>query len=459
MAVVVKMPQLGESIVEGTVARWLKAPGDAVAKFEPLLEISTDKIDTEVPAPAAGVLLDIVAPEGKTVRVGSTLAHIGEAGEKVPTAQGSTPTSTRPPVPVATPVPAPPAPPMSPPTQEPTKPSGHEFISPVVARIASEHAIDLSQVAGTGAGGRVTKKDVLAYIETGDRRPETRDQKSETRDQRPETRDQRSEVRDRRPEESAPVSGLRSPVSNLQSPVSITQDEVLQPLTAMRRAIAQHMVQSKQTSPHVTTIFEVDMTAVVQHREQQKRAFAEKGINLTYTAYFVAATAKALRAVPTVNSRFTDEGIITHRRIHIGVAVALAEGLIVPVIRDADEKNLQGLARSVNELAEQARTGKLSADAVKGGTFTITNHGVGGSLVGAPIINQPQAGILGIGAIVKRPVVRSATNSLLPSADDAIVIRPMCYLSFSFDHRLLDGARADEFLTVVKETLENWRDH
>jgi len=238
----------------------------------------------------------------------------------------------------------------------------------------------------------------------------------------------------------------------------VSEDEILAPLTAMRRAIAHHMVQSVQTSPHATTIFEVDMNAVVQHREVHKRGLADKGIHLTYTPYFVAAVAVALRAVPQVNSRFSEQGIVTSRRIHIGVAVALAEGLIVPVIRDADEKNLQGLARAVNDLAQQARSGKLAPDANKGGTFSITNHGVSGSLVGTPIINQPQAGILGIGAIVKRPVVRS-NASLLPSADDALVIRPMCYLSLSFDHRILDGAKADEFLTRVKETLENWKDH
>ena len=411
MAVVVKMPQLGESIVEGTVARWLKAPGDRVAKFEPLLEISTDKIDTEIPAPATGILLEIVAPEGKTVRVGSPLAHIGEAGEKVATANVTASVVTATSSPVAIPAAAPDAP-----AKPQEKPMGRDFISPVVARIASEHNLDLAQVPGSGAGGRVTKKDVLAYI----------DQRLATSDQQPTT--------------------------NNQQP-----DEILTPLTAMRRAIAQHMVQSKQTSPHVTTIFEVDMTSVVQHREAYKRVFADQGIQLTYTPYFVLATAKALRSVPTANSRFTDEGIFINRRIHIGVAVALPDGLIVPVIRDADEKNLQGLARAVNELAQQARNGKLAPDAIKGGTFTITNHGVSGSLVGTPIINQPQAGILGIGAIAKRPVVRSSSSSLLPNADDALVIRPMCYLSFSFDHRIVDGAKADEFLAVVKATLENWQ--
>lgn len=431
MAVIVKMPQLGESIVEGTVARWLKVPGDAVAKFEPLLEISTDKIDTEIPAPAAGVLLEIVAPEGKTVRVGSTLAHIGEASEQMaaPSPHASPTTAApAPPVTISTAIPS--APNSA--TEKPAaKPSGHEFISPVVARIANEHNIDLGRVSGTGVGGRVTKKDVLAYIE------------------------KHAETKDERPEIITTISSLQ-PTETALPAALLAQDEILQPLTAMRRAIAQHMVQSKQTSPHVTTIFEVDMTRVVQHREANKQVFSGLGIHLTYTPYFVAATAMALRAVPIVNSRFTEEGILTNRRIHIGIAVALTEGLIVPVIRDADEKNLQGLARAVNDLSEQARNGKLTSEAIKGGTFTITNHGVSGSLVGTPIINQPQAGILGIGAIVKRPVVRSSLASLLPSADDAIVIRPMCYLSFSFDHRLLDGAKADEFLTIIKEKLENW---
>jgi len=223
------------------------------------------------------------------------------------------------------------------------------------------------------------------------------------------------------------------------------------------------MVHSKQTSPHVTTIFEVDMTAVVLHREQAKQALAEKGVNLTFTPYFIAAAVAGLRAVPYANGKFSEQGIMVSRRLHIGIAVATQQqgedGLLVPVIRDADEKNLAGLARTVNDLAERARKGKLSADEQSGGTFTITNHGVGGSLAGTPIINQPQAAILGIGAIVKRPVVRNGNQSLLPSADDAIVIRPMCYLSLSFDHRILDGASADRFLTVVKQTLENWKEY
>jgi 2-oxoisovalerate dehydrogenase E2 component (dihydrolipoyl transacylase) len=237
----------------------------------------------------------------------------------------------------------------------------------------------------------------------------------------------------------------------------LNPDEVLTPLTAMRRAIGQHMVMSKRTSPHVTTIFEADMTAVIRHREANKRSFGSKGIALTYTPYLVAAIVAGLRAVPEANSRFTDAGIAVNRRIHIGIAVALSHGLLVPVLRDADEKNLQGLARLVNELVERTRGNSLRPDDVLGGTFTLTNHGTGGSLLATPIINQPQTGILGVGAIVKRPVVRSSSPSLLPNADDSIVIRPMCYLSFTFDHRVLDGAQGDAFLTAVKHRLENWQ--
>jgi 2-oxoglutarate dehydrogenase E2 component (dihydrolipoamide succinyltransferase) len=226
----------------------------------------------------------------------------------------------------------------------------------------------------------------------------------------------------------------------------------------MRRAIAEHMTRSVQTSPHVTAVHEVDMTAVVRHREANKDELAAKGISLTYTPYFVMAAIAGLRAVPEMNARFTQQGIVIHRRIHIGVATAVEDGLVVPVIRDADERNLAGLARVVNDLTAQARNGALTADQLLGGTFTLTNHGVGGSILATPIINQPQAAILGAGAIAKRPVVRSMTQTLLPSADDAIVIRPMCYLSLSFDHRLIDGAMADDFLSTVKGTLEAWNE-
>ncbi len=315
--------------------------------------------------------------------------------------------------------------------------------------MAAEHQLALESIPGTGLHGRITKRDVLAHLAALEGAPAISS---------PVVKPAKKEAGDAA---STPVP-MREP--------GITEDEIWQPLTTMRRLIAQHMVQSKQNSPHVTTVFEVDMTSIVRHREQYKDEYAQRGVRLTYTPYFVAAVARALRAVPEVNARFYNAGgqnassqstdgqsaIVLQRRVHIGVAVALEQGLIVPVIRDADERNLQGLARAVNDLAEQARTGELPPDATRGGTFTITNHGVSGSLLGTPIINQPQAGILGVGAIVKRPVVRSSTQSLLPSADDAIVIRPMCYLSFSFDHRILDGAQADRFVAQVVKQLQEW---
>jgi 2-oxoglutarate dehydrogenase E2 component (dihydrolipoamide succinyltransferase) len=425
MAVAVTMPQMGESVVEGTVARWLKAPGEAVAKLEALVEINTDKIDTEIPAPAAGTLLQVVVDAGQTVRAGTVLGYIGSADEQPLHAQDegnfSSEGAKKAPEfaePVATP---------SQRKRPEERPTGRAFISPVVARMAAEHRLDLEKITGSGLHGRITKRDVLAYLAERD------------------------------------VPAAAEQVA--AAPMVAADDEIWQPLNTMRRAIAQHMARSKQTSPHVTTVFEVDMTSVVRHREQHKELYAQRGVRLTYTPYFVAAAAKALRQVPEVNARFhsgeaagvaQQSAIVLHKRVHIGVAVALEQGLIVPVIRDADERNLQGLARAVNDVAEQARTGQLAPDAVQGGTFTITNHGVTGSLLGTPIINQPQAAILGIGAIVKRPLVRSSSDSLLPSADDAIVIRPMCYLSLSFDHRILDGARADAFMSAIVEQLQGW---
>ncbi|MBO9391456.1 dihydrolipoamide acetyltransferase family protein [Caldilinea sp.] len=419
MATVVRMPQLGESVVEGTILRWLKQPGDPIVKNEPLLVISTDKIDTEVPAPADGVLLEVRAEEGATVSAGSVIATIGEPEEQ-PQRPAEKETPAEPKHPGQSPD-AGRSPALSPQAED--RPAGRNFISPVVARMSAEHGIDLSKVTGTGLGGRITKKDLEAYL-AGVRR----------------------EV----------AEGEEGASEQAAAPTTLGEDDVLQPLTAMRRAIAQHMVLSKRTSPHVTTICEVDMTNVVRHREANKRAYTRDGAVLTYTAYFIVAAVAGLRAVPEANSRFTDAGIILHRRIHIGVAVALPDGLLVPVIRNADELSLAGIARTLNDLVNRTRNGLLKPDEVQGGTFTITNHGTGGSLFATPIINQPQSGILGVGAIVKRPVVRSASSSLLPSADDVIAIRPMCYLSLTFDHRVMDGAQGDRFLTVVKQTLENW---
>ena len=422
----VKMPQLGETVFEGTVARWLKQPGDPVQRQEPLLDITTDKIDTEVPAPAAGFLLKILAVEGATVQVGSVIAYIGDKEDEITeetegpgkadelseeTDRSATSVSLS-------------ASRRAREAASDAKPEGRSFVSPVVARLSAEHNIDLDAVQGSGRQGRVTKKDLLAYIEAAEK---------------------------------------QLPAAQPAAPAVPGEDEVLQPLSNMRRAIAEHMSRSVRTSPHVVTIFEADMTAVVRHRAAHKENLAQKRVNLSFTPYFVAAVAAALRENPAVNSSWTDVGLMLSQRIHVGIAVAVRDGLVVPVIRDADELNLQGLARTVNDLAGRARRGELSPDDVRGGTFTVTNHGTSGSLLGTPIINQPQAAILGVGKISKRAVVNSGGGSvgapvdpLLPSADDTISIRPMSYLSLAFDHRILDGFGADSFLADVVKRLENW---
>lgn len=423
MSTPILMPKLGESVVEGSVARWLKRVGERVEKMEPLLEISTDKIDTEIPAPASGTLLAIDVAEGVTVQVGTQLGVIGELHDAEAQRRGEAQIKAE----SIAGLPDTEAQRQRRVTEKDELPDvvrgvGRGYLSPVVQRMAAEFSIDLAQVQGSGQGGRITKQDLLAYLE---------------RTPQPAHADAQDDA----------------------GRASADAESILHPLSAMRRAIARHMVQSVATSPHVTTIFEVDMTAVVRHREAHKAEFERRGIRLTFTPYFVVASAQALARHPTANSRYTDEGIVEALRIHVGVAVATPNGLIVPVVRDANEMNLAGVARAVQELAERARSGGLAPDEVQGGTFTLTNHGVGGSLFATPILNQPQSAILGAGAIVKRPVVLSlgeGGSSLLPGAGDAIVIRPMCYLSLSFDHRVLDGAGADAFVSSVKAALEAW---
>jgi 2-oxoglutarate dehydrogenase E2 component (dihydrolipoamide succinyltransferase) len=432
MATEVIMPQLGESVVEGTVSKWLKAEGQAVGEFEPLLEVNTDKVDTEIPSPASGVLLRIVVPEGQTVKAGTVLAMIGVAGESLPAAPAPaavepavTPSAARSPAgPVARAAPTAPA-----------AKSDLGFISPVVARIAAEHQVDLSQVRGTGAGGRITKKDVLALVPSASGgRPASPawEQPASGELFRP-----TEEVFGARP--AAPASaGAPAPGQTI-------------PHDSVRRQIAEHMLRSRRTSPHVTTVMEADLSRVVAHRLAHKEIFARDGVELTFSAYFVASAVAALKAVPWVNASWSEEGIVLHRPVHIGVAVSLGEqGLIVPVIRDADQKSLLAIAAAVKDLAARARARQLKPDEVQGGTFTITNHGVSGSLFATPIINQPQAGILGVGKIQKRVVVVES------SGVDAFAIRPMVYLTLTFDHRMLDGAIADRFLSVVVERLEKW---
>jgi 2-oxoglutarate dehydrogenase E2 component (dihydrolipoamide succinyltransferase) len=422
MAVKVLLPQFGESVVEGTITRWLKAEGDEVEEYEPLVEVNTDKVDTEVPSPADGTLLKILVVEGVTATAGSLLAWIGAPGEAIPEgeqAPGLAPAPAQPPAAsIETEPPASPAPvaeaPMETviraaaasggPTLVARRPGRDQklgFISPVVARMATEHGLDLSQIEGTGQEGRITKQDVLAYL-------------------------------------AAPAPALPS-VQPTGAPGELLA------LSPVRKAIADHMVRSVHTSPHVTTVMEADLSQVVAHRAAHKADFARDGANLTFTAYFVSASVAALKMHPLVNASWTDAGIQLHREINIGMATALAEGgLIVPVIEGADGLSLLGIARAVNDLAERARSKKLQPAEVRGGTFTITNHGTSGSLFATPIINQPQCAILGVGVIQKRVVV----------IQDAIAIRPMVYLSLTFDHRILDGAIADYFLGKVVEVLQ-----
>jgi 2-oxoglutarate dehydrogenase E2 component (dihydrolipoamide succinyltransferase) len=413
------MPQLGESVVEGTVTKWLKKEGEAVQEFEPLLEVNTDKVDTEVPSPAAGQVLRVYVPEGETVRAGTLLAVVGQPGEAVPEGPAPAAPAAAEVVTARTP-------------QREKKGEDLGFISPVVAKIAAEHRVDLSRVRGTGSGGRITKKDVLAFVESGgSAAPQPAVAPWET---------------PALGELFRPTEEVFGPKAGTTAPPSPSGDIVI-PLDAIRRSVAEHMVRSKHTSPHVTTVMEADLSRVVAHRQAQRDAFARDRVDLTFTAYFVVAAVAALKSFPLVNSSWGESGIVVHRGVQIGVAVSLGEkGLIVPVIRDADRKSLLQLALDVNDLAARARNRQLKPDEVQGGTFTITNHGVSGSLFATPIINQPQCAILGVGAIQKRAVV----------IQDAIAIRPMVYISLTFDHRILDGASADGFLARVVQALQEW---
>lgn len=420
----VLVPRLGEGVEEITITKWLKHEGDTVRELEPLLEVNTDKVDTEIPSPASGTLLKIEIEEGRAAKVGEVLALISSTPQKPGQAESDTGSRTLAPAAVetdSTQAAAEPAPSI---VHDPSStvhgPSSLGFISPIVAKIAAERGIDLQQVHGTGLGGRITKEDVLAFV-GGDK-----EKKRETGKQagRP--------SRDLTP-------GISTP-------------ETLVKLSPIRKQIAEHMLASKHTSPHVLTVMEADLSRVGAHLSANKEGYNRQGLRLTYTAYFIAALAAGLKAHPLANSSWSEEGLLLHTAVNIGMATSLGEeGLIVPVIKDADKLSLPELAGAVNDLAARARAKKLQPEEVKGGTFTLTNHGTGGSLLAMPIINQPQSGILGVGALQKRVVVVTDANG-----NDSIAIRPMVYLSFVFDHRILDGASADAFLTQVKQTLENW---
>jgi pyruvate/2-oxoglutarate dehydrogenase complex dihydrolipoamide acyltransferase (E2) component len=444
MATKVIMPQLGESVVEGTVTKWLRQEGETINEFDSLLEVNTDKVDTEIPSSASGTLLKILIPEGQTVRAGTVLAWIGQPGEAIPAGNGAT---------AATAVPAVAIVETQPVRSAPTAPAAGRsrelgFISPVVARLARENNLDLSQVKGSGAGGRITKKDVLVYLEQRKEQaaPAAEPAAWETPGEGDLFRPTELQFPSGAPQVAQP-SRPAPPAPPIAPSATPSSADRIVPLNPVRKSIAERMLASKHTSPHVTTVMEADMSRVVAHREANKEAFARDGAHLTFTPYFVAASVAALKANPLVNSSWGDEGIHIHGTIAIGIATSLGdEGLIVPVIKGADGLSLLGLARAVNDLAERARSHHLSPGDVQGGTFTITNHGISGSLFANPIINQPQCAILGVGAIQKRVVV----------INDAIAIRPMVYLTLTFDHRILDGASADNFLAKVVETLQNW---
>ena len=435
-AVDVVMPQMGVSISEGTVTKWLKAEGDPIAADEALLEISTDKVDTEVPSPGEGVLGQILVQEGETVEVGTRLATISSGGAAAAAAPAepadepaATPAST--PAAATEPVAEPAAAEASAaPAQTGSEGGGRSFVSPVVSRIAAEHGVNVDAVPGTGRNGRVTKRDILAFIEG-------------------------SAARGAKPApDPAPAARVTPATAAEPAIADAVQGEQLEPLSVMRRSIAEHMRRSLETSAPVTTVFEVDMSNIVAIRERMKAAYAEQhGVRLTYLAFIARATIDTLSHWPWLNGEIRGDSIVTRNFVNLGIAVALddGKGLIVPVIKNAEDKNLLGIARAIEDLADRARSKKLSPDEVHGGTFTITNPGGYGAIMGTPIINQPQSAILDVEAIVKRPVVVTDEHGT-----DAIAIRPIMNLCLTYDHRLVDGAYAAPFMRDLRASLESW---
>src|SRR5205809_1899400 len=438
----VLMPQMGESIAEGTLSKWLKKLGDEVKRDEPLFEISTDKVDAEIPAPSAGVLAEIKVREGQTVPVQTLVAVIETDKAAVTTASPAVPpvaaaqralaapggTAVSPPSPTA---PSRPLPPSAAPVVgkgdggvETADERLRRKSTPLVRKIAAEHQVDISTIPGTGFAGRVTKQDILGVIERGAPAPTA-------------------------PGSRLPAPGASGPVQH--PTVEPWPGDRVEPFSKIRKITADHMIMSRRTSAHVTSFFEIDYSRVAELRRKHKAAYAERGVNLTYLAFIAKTCAEHLRTHPVVNAAVSGDNIIYRRDVNIGIAVALDWGLIVPVVKRADEVSLSGLARAINDLGERARTKKLSPDEIQRGTFTITNPGVFGSYAGAPIINQPQVAILGVGAIEKRPKVVT-----LPDGTDTIAIRTMGMISMSYDHRVVDGADADRFLADVKRALEDF---
>lgn len=419
------MPQMGESIFEGTVTKWLKKVGDRVQRDEPLFEISTDKVDAEIPSPSEGVLTTVLVKEGQTVQINTVVAVLdGESGGAAPAAAPAAAGAAPPaqakraePIPVISAGP-------EPPSKHEAPPSGDDKIrsSPLVRKLAEEHHVDLRLVTGTGSGGRVSKQDILDYVAKGGAA------------------------------KAAPVAAptaASAPIPQPPSPIAWTGKTRVEPMSTMRAKIAERMVLSRRTSAHVHTVYEVDMTNVVKTRDRFRVQFQERyGIKLTYTPFFARAAVQALQALPIANASVDGNNVVYHQEVNLGMAVALDWGLIVPVVHNAEEKNFLGLARAIIDLAERARTKKLKPEEVQNSTFTITNPGLFGAKFGTPIINQPNLAILGIGNIYKAPVV----------INDAIAIRSICHLTLGYDHRIIDGAVADEFLSSIKKALENWEE-
>ncbi|MGH9544700.1 MAG: 2-oxoglutarate dehydrogenase, E2 component, dihydrolipoamide succinyltransferase [Terriglobales bacterium] len=423
------MPQMGESIFEGTITRWLKKPGDKVQRDEPLFEISTDKVDAEIPAPASGVLRDIKVAEGATVQVNTVVGTIsadGEGAAAKPAAAAPPASAKKEAAPAKTSAPVPEAK-----TVDPAAPQAshdeedHARSSPLVRKIAREHNINLAQVAGTGLGGRITKQDIIAFLERG------------------------QPGRTPAPVPAAPAASAK-PESGAPAPAAIPGDLV--PMTQMRKIIAHRMIESRRTSAHVHCMFQVDLTRIVQLRNKTKSAFEKRhGARLTFMPFFSRAAIITLQQFPIVNASIEGESIRYHRHVNLGIAVALDWGLIVPVLKNADELNFLGLQRAISDLGERARNKKLKPEEVEGSTFTITNPGQFGAVFGLPIINQPNSAIMGVGGITKSPVVVTDDDG-----NDSIAIRSLVHLTLGYDHRIIDGAVADQFMAQVKKTLENW---
>jgi len=415
------MPQMGESIFEGTITKWLKKPGEKVQRDEPLFEISTDKVDAEIPAPASGVLQEIKVAEGNTVQVNTVVGVIGGEGEAAaapaPTKQSSTT-----PAPEKKAAPAPPAPAAPAPSAPPQEEEDEDVrSSPLVRKLAREHNVNLGQVQGTGTGGRITKQDILDFVDRSSKTPAAAASASAASASRP-----------------APA------------PAMIPGDVV--PMSQMRKIIAQRMIESRRTSAHVHCMFEVDLTRIVNLRNKLKNGFEQRnGARLTFMPFFVRAAIIALQQYPIVNASLDGDNIRYHKHVNAGIAVALDWGLIVPVLKSADELNFLGLQRGITDLGERARTKKLMPTDVEGSTFTITNPGQFGAVFGLPIINQPNSAIMGVGGITKQPMVITDKDGA-----DSIAIRSVVHLTLGYDHRLIDGAVADQFMALVKKTMENW---